>query len=185
MNTIRCDRELVQAGLEGDLGAFEKLVERYQDVLYRHALCYVHRREEAQDIVQEAFLKAFQELPSLNDPAKFGGWMRSAIRNSCLNLMRSNRRRTAVREEIERGRVEEKPDAPWIEGIEMASVRELLSRLPEENANTAWLRLAQYQRSHGVLERDVKVVDLRLPDRLIVRKSPVIEGIELGAGQET
>ncbi|MBT4502346.1 MAG: sigma-70 family RNA polymerase sigma factor [Gemmatimonadetes bacterium] len=134
MNTIRCDRELVQAGLEGDLGAFEKLVERYQDVLYRHALCYVHRREEAQDIVQEAFLKAFQELPSLNDPAKFGGWMRSAIRNSCLNLMRSNRRRTAVREEIERGRVEEKPDAPWIEGIEMASVRELLSRLPEENA---------------------------------------------------
>ena len=58
-------------------------------------------------------------------------------------------------------------------------------RLPEENANTAWLRLAQYQRSHGVLERDVKVVDLRLPDRLIVRKSPVIEGIELGAGQET
>ncbi len=58
-------------------------------------------------------------------------------------------------------------------------------RLPEEGASSAWLRLAQYQRSHGVLERDVKVVDLRLPDRLIVRKSPVIEGIELGVGQET
>lgn len=58
-------------------------------------------------------------------------------------------------------------------------------RLPEENASGAWLRLAQYQRSHGVLERDVKIVDLRLPDRLIVRKNPTVEGIELGAGQET
>jgi cell division protein FtsQ len=58
-------------------------------------------------------------------------------------------------------------------------------RLPEEGASTAWLRLAQYQRSHGVLERDVKIVDLRLPDRLIVRKSPVFEGVELGVGQET
>ena len=58
-------------------------------------------------------------------------------------------------------------------------------KLPEDGAGTAWLRLAQYQRSHGVLERDVTVVDLRLPDRLIVRKTPVIEGIELGAGQQT
>jgi RNA polymerase sigma factor (sigma-70 family) len=133
MNTVRCDRELVQASLKGDLGAFESLVERYQDVLYRHALCYVGR-EEAQDIVQEAFLKAFHELASLNDPAKFGGWMRSAIRNSCLNLIRSNRRETAVFEKIARERVEENMDTPWSEGIEMASVRELLSRLPEENA---------------------------------------------------
>ena len=58
-------------------------------------------------------------------------------------------------------------------------------QLPEDNASTAWLRLAQYQRSHGVLERDVKIVDLRLPDRLIVRKTPVIDGVELGQGQET
>ncbi len=58
-------------------------------------------------------------------------------------------------------------------------------QLPEENASIAWLRLAQYQRSHGVLQRDVKIVDLRLPDRLIVRKAPVVEGMELGAGQET
>lgn len=44
-------------------------------------------------------------------------------------------------------------------------------RLPEQGAATAWLRLAEYERDHRVLERDVDVVDLRVPDRLIVRKN--------------
>jgi len=45
-------------------------------------------------------------------------------------------------------------------------------RLPEEDATAAWARLADYQRTHSVLERDVQVLDLRFPDRLIVRKAP-------------
>jgi cell division protein FtsQ len=58
-------------------------------------------------------------------------------------------------------------------------------QLPEQDPSSAWLRLAQYQRSHSVLSRDVTVVDLRLPDRLIVRKSPQRETITLNLGQET
>ncbi len=45
-------------------------------------------------------------------------------------------------------------------------------RLPEKDARGAWARLAEYERVHRVLERDVQVLDLRLPDRLIVRKAP-------------
>lgn len=45
-------------------------------------------------------------------------------------------------------------------------------QLPEENPAAAWLQLAQLERAHGVLGRDVQVVDLRLPDRLVVRTSP-------------
>ncbi len=45
-------------------------------------------------------------------------------------------------------------------------------RLPEENPAEAWKRLAEYDRRHGVLERDVQILDLRIPDRLIVRKAP-------------
>lgn len=43
-------------------------------------------------------------------------------------------------------------------------------RLPEQDAQAAWARLADYERTHKVLERDVQVLDLRLPDRLIVRR---------------
>lgn len=58
-------------------------------------------------------------------------------------------------------------------------------QLPEENPTVAWMRLAQYQRSHGVLERDVELVDLRLPDRLIVRKATTGEVMPAALGQET
>lgn len=44
-------------------------------------------------------------------------------------------------------------------------------RLPEKNPKRAWARLAEYERTHRILERDIQVLDLRLPDRLIVRKS--------------
>lgn len=57
-------------------------------------------------------------------------------------------------------------------------------RLPEENAADAWNRLAEYEKAHQVLERDVQILDLRLPDRLIVRKVPKLPkgGPQKGAG---
>lgn len=59
-------------------------------------------------------------------------------------------------------------------------------RLPEQGAATAWARLADYDRSDSVLTRDVNVVDLRVPDRLIVRKVGESEdGIIKTSGQET
>ncbi|NQU60664.1 MAG: FtsQ-type POTRA domain-containing protein [Rhodospirillales bacterium] len=45
-------------------------------------------------------------------------------------------------------------------------------RLPEDDTASAWTRLAEYEKTHQVLERDVQVLDLRLPDRLIVRRAP-------------
>ena len=45
-------------------------------------------------------------------------------------------------------------------------------RLPEADPAAAWIRLAEYEKAHQVLERDVQVLDLRVPDRLIVRKNP-------------
>ena len=58
-------------------------------------------------------------------------------------------------------------------------------RLPEENLASAWARLAEYERTHGVLERDVKILDLRLPDRLIVRMPERPGRFASEPGQET
>jgi cell division protein FtsQ len=56
-------------------------------------------------------------------------------------------------------------------------------RLPEENTASAWARLAEYERTHRVLARDVRVLDLRLPDRLIVRRAQ--PGKTTTTGRET
>ena len=52
-------------------------------------------------------------------------------------------------------------------------------RLPEDDPAAAWSRLAQYHRNHQVLDKNVTVLDLRIPDRLIVKTGPK------GSGQET
>lgn len=58
-------------------------------------------------------------------------------------------------------------------------------RLPAERAEAAWSRLAEYESRHGILSRDVKVLDLRLPDRLIVRRTANGPEEELTPGRET
>lgn len=58
-------------------------------------------------------------------------------------------------------------------------------RLPEGNPAAAWTRLAEYERVHRVLERDVQVLDLRIPDRLIVRKSSTKAPEKIDTGRET
>ena len=60
-------------------------------------------------------------------------------------------------------------------------------RLPEDDPRAAWAQLARMQREHGVLERDVIAIDLRMPDRLVVRTAPGATPQEAGArgGEET
>ncbi len=58
-------------------------------------------------------------------------------------------------------------------------------RLPEQDPAAAWAELARIQREHDVLGRDVVIIDLRMPDRLIVRTAPDAAGAGRGAGEDT
>lgn len=58
-------------------------------------------------------------------------------------------------------------------------------RLPEEDPLTAWRRLAEYQQRHGLISENIMMLDLRLPDRLTVRKAPRPEHESAGNGRET
>ena len=69
------DDILVQRAQQGDWEAFAALVERYQAKLYNYALRMVANREDAADITQEAFLRAYQALPRLRDNTVFITWL--------------------------------------------------------------------------------------------------------------
>jgi len=58
-------------------------------------------------------------------------------------------------------------------------------RLPAKDPSVAWSSLAEYERDHGVLKRGVRILDLRLPDRLIIRKAPAAVTINPATGQQT
>jgi RNA polymerase sigma-70 factor (ECF subfamily) len=83
------DLDLVHACKNGDVAAFEQLVKRYDRKLLRIAQHVTHNREDAQDAVQEAFLKAFQNLGKFREDSKFSTWLiRIAINQSLMKLRR-------------------------------------------------------------------------------------------------
>jgi len=89
--TVCDDLDLVHASKNGDFAAFEKLVKRYDRKLFRIAQHLTHNLEDAEDIVQEAFLKAFQHLGQFREDAKFSTWLTRIAINQALMMLRNRR----------------------------------------------------------------------------------------------
>ena len=82
---------LVHAAKAGDISAFEQLVRRYDRNVFRIAQHITQNREDAEDVVQDAFLKAYQNLANFQEQSKFYTWLvRIAVNEA---LMRLRRRR--------------------------------------------------------------------------------------------
>lgn len=82
---------LVTQARDGDESAFTALVRLHQDRAYRVALRMTGQPQDAQDVVQEAFLHAWQGLPRFRDDAQFGTWLTRIVINRCHNLRRASR----------------------------------------------------------------------------------------------
>jgi RNA polymerase sigma-70 factor (ECF subfamily) len=91
--TEETDAEVVRRVRRGDRDAYRLLVERYQDVLFRHAFSMVRERDVAADLVQSAFVHAFAQLGTLREDAAFGGWIYRTCVNRCRDHLKSRRRR--------------------------------------------------------------------------------------------
>ncbi len=84
---------LVARARRGNPSAFDALVRRHQSRLYNLSYRMLRDAQEAEDVTQEAFLKAFQDLPRLRDDAAFAAWLGRIAANLCLSRLRSPARR--------------------------------------------------------------------------------------------
>jgi len=82
------DGELVQATLRGDRGAFDLLVGRYQRLATATAYRLLSNTDDALEVTQDAFLRAYQRLGSLSKPERFGAWLTRIVVNQALNYRR-------------------------------------------------------------------------------------------------
>jgi RNA polymerase sigma-70 factor (ECF subfamily) len=86
---------LVAAARTGDIGAFESLVRRYDRSVFRIAQHITQNREDAEDVVQDAFLKAYQNLGQFQGQSKFYTWLvRIAVNEALMRLRRRRPERT-------------------------------------------------------------------------------------------
>ena len=90
------DRGLAAQAHSGDVEAFRQLVVRYQTIAFRAAFLIVHDATEAEDIAQEAFIKAFDALATFREGAPFQPWLLRIVTNEARNRVRGRARRVHV-----------------------------------------------------------------------------------------
>jgi RNA polymerase sigma-70 factor (ECF subfamily) len=90
------DEELVARSIEGDLDAFNQLVVRWERPIYALAYRVIGREEDARDVCQETFLRAFRAIKGFKGQAKFSSWLYRIALNLCRDWMRRERRAPLV-----------------------------------------------------------------------------------------
>src|SRR5580704_19390180 len=93
------DAALVSQARDGDFAAFEELFERHRLLVYRFAYQMAGRRDDAEDIVQEAFVRAYQNLGKYRDEAKFTTWLLRIVTNLCTDMARMSTRRQTLEQQ--------------------------------------------------------------------------------------
>lgn len=91
------NRDLVELARAGDHDAFTTLAMGVGDHLYRVARLIMRDVDRAEDAVQNALVRAWQQLPRLRDPDRFDAWIRRLVVNACYDEARRERRRAVVR----------------------------------------------------------------------------------------
>ncbi len=87
------DAALVERALNEDLAAFEQLVTRYQDKITGFAARMLSDRDEAEDVAQEVFIKAYRHLESFRGASSFSTWLYRITTNLCIDRVRAKKRR--------------------------------------------------------------------------------------------
>jgi RNA polymerase sigma-70 factor (ECF subfamily) len=85
------DRDLIAKARRGHVDAYNVLVSRWEKRVFNYLLRLVANREDALDLSQDVFLKAYQNLRKLDDPAKFPAWLFRIAHNEAFSLLRKNR----------------------------------------------------------------------------------------------
>jgi len=97
------DSVAVAQARSGDSGAFRVLVERHSRNLFRLAYRMTGHQEDADDVVQETFLRAYRQLEKFDERASFGTWLYRIAANCSLDLIRARKRRGEQQEAPEEG----------------------------------------------------------------------------------
>jgi len=144
----RTDEELVALSIGGDVESFNQLVLRWERPIFALAYRVIGREEEARDVVQETFLRAFRGIGNFRGQAKFSSWVYRIALNLCRDWMRRERRSPilpspegvdVIELAAERGPVESIEDL--VARNDMSKVvADLMTRLPEEQRTAIILK---------------------------------------------
>jgi RNA polymerase sigma-70 factor (ECF subfamily) len=154
----RSDHELLRACRRGDKKAFEVLVQRYQRKVLAVAVGMVHNPEDAMEIAQDSFVKAFQSLDRFKGESSFYTWLYRIVVNRAIDFQRRQRRQ---------------PTVAFEEGGVGDEGKEVRGGLHSETSVDPFRRA----QSHEIGERVTQAIDELTPDHKAVILLREVEGL--------
>lgn len=91
MHTGQSDNEILSSVLQGDQQAYAEIVKRYQNFVFTIALRYTPNREDAEEIAQDCFIKAYRSLADFRGASKFSTWLYTIVTTTCLTFLRKKK----------------------------------------------------------------------------------------------
>jgi len=91
MSAGQNDNELISKVLRGDHQAYAGLVNRYQNYVFTLTLRLVKNREEAEEVAQDVFIKAYKYLADFRGDSKFSTWLYTIVNNTCISFLRKKK----------------------------------------------------------------------------------------------
>ncbi len=190
------DEELVAQSLRGDAESFNQLILRWERPIYALAYRVIGREEDARDVCQETFLRAFRGLSAFKGQAKFSSWLYRIALNLCRDWIRRERRTPMVQAPDGVDLVEIAVEREPVESIEDYVSRQELSRavakammsLPEEQRTAIILKEYQgltFQEIADLLGCPLSTVKTRLYQGLsVLRRQLAEQGAASGRSSE-
>lgn len=159
------DSDLIARARKGDVESFNLLVSRWERRVYNYLLRILGNREDALDLTQDVFLKAYQNLRKLDDPSRFAPWLYRIAHNEAFSLFRKRRPESA-------DELPEQADAAVTIGgtgvfpVELSlAVSRALERLSADQRETVLLKIYQgfkFEEIAGIVGAPVSTVKSRL-----------------------
>ncbi|HTE10443.1 MAG TPA: sigma-70 family RNA polymerase sigma factor [Chitinophagaceae bacterium] len=94
MQTGPNDKDIISTVLQGNKQAYAELVKRYQGFVFTICLRYTNSREDAEEIAQDIFVKAYRCLSDFRGDSKFSTWLYTIVNTSCITFLRKKRLQT-------------------------------------------------------------------------------------------
>jgi len=91
MLTDSSDMEWISLTLKGDTNAYANLISRYQNMVFTLCLRILKTREDAEEVAQDVFVKAYRSLADFKGDSKFSTWIYTIAHHSCLSFLRKNK----------------------------------------------------------------------------------------------
>lgn len=163
----RADHDSVLLAQRGDHAAYAVLVRRHQDRIYRHLLNLTGSREDALELAQEVFIKAWEALPAWRPEAQFHTWLYRIASNLALDVLRRRQvvHFVALEEDYDAPADQPGPEAALQAKQDMVNLDAALARLAPEHREIVLLREVEglsYEELAAALRIDMGTVKSRL-----------------------